>query len=106
MPYRMMLLHHDTTATAIALLFAIFKTRPSPFCVLDEADAPLDEENDRRFIRGIADFSKETQFIVITHKKVTMSHADAIYGVTMQEPGVTKKISVSFEQVEKALSAA
>ncbi len=92
--------------TAIALLFAIFKTRPSPFCVLDEADAPLDDENNRRFIRGIADFSKETQFVIVTHKKVTMAHANAWHGVTMQEAGVTKKISVSLEQVDKALSAA
>ncbi len=83
--------------TAMALLMAIFRYTPSPFCILDEVDAPLDEPNIQRLTRLIKDMSSETQFIVITHAKRTMESAQALYGVTMQEPGVSKLVSVKFD---------
>ncbi|HEV2131597.1 MAG TPA: AAA family ATPase, partial [Longimicrobiaceae bacterium] len=79
----------ERTLTALALLFALYLVKPSPFCVLDEVDAPLDESNVGRFIQLLHDFKAETQFIVITHNPRTMEAADWIYGVTMQEPGVS-----------------
>jgi len=87
----------EKAMTAIALVMAIFKYRPSPFCLLDEVDAPLDEANVGRFVNKIADMAEKTQFIVITHNKRTMEAARALYGVTMQEPGVSKIVSVKFE---------
>jgi chromosome segregation protein len=87
----------EKAMTAIALVLAIFKYRPSPFCLLDEVDAPLDDANVGRFAAKIADMSEKTQFIVITHNKRTMEAAKALYGVTMQEPGVSKIVSVKFE---------
>ncbi|MBE7517031.1 MAG: chromosome segregation protein SMC [Chloracidobacterium sp.] len=87
----------EKAMTAIALVMAIFKYRPSPFCLLDEVDAPLDDANVGRFAAKIADMSEKTQFIVITHNKRTMEAAKALYGVTMQEPGVSKIVSVKFE---------
>jgi chromosome segregation protein len=81
----------------MALLMAIFKYQPSPFCVLDEVDAPLDEANIERMTRLIREMSTQTQFIVITHAKRTMEAAQALYGVTMQEPGVSKLVSVRFQ---------
>ncbi|MCZ2390592.1 MAG: chromosome segregation protein SMC [Acidobacteria bacterium] len=87
----------EKAMTAIALVMAIFKYRPSPFCLLDEVDAPLDEANVGRFVSKIADMAEKTQFIVITHNKRTMEAARALYGVTMQEPGVSKIVSVKFE---------
>jgi chromosome segregation protein len=87
----------EKAMTAIALVLAIFKYRPSPFCLLDEVDAPLDDANVGRFASKIADMSEKTQFIVITHNKRTMEAAKALYGVTMQEPGVSKIVSVKFE---------
>ena len=83
--------------TAMALLMAIFRFTPSPFCILDEVDAPLDEPNILRLTRLIKEMSASTQFIVITHAKRTMESAQALYGVTMQEPGVSKLVSVRFE---------
>ena len=80
-----------------ALLMAIFRYTPSPFCILDEVDAPLDEPNIERLTRLIKRMSAETQFIVITHAKRTMEAAQALYGVTMQEPGISKLVSVRFE---------
>ena len=82
---------------AIALVMSIFKYRPSPFCLLDEVDAPLDDANVDRFVTKIASMSEKTQFIVITHNKRTMEAARALYGVTMQEPGVSKIVSVKFD---------
>jgi len=86
-----------TAMTAIALVLAIFKYRPSPFCLLDEVDAPLDDANVGRFVAKIATMSERTQFIVITHNKRTMEAARALYGVTMQEAGVSRIVSVKFE---------
>jgi chromosome segregation protein len=87
----------EKTMTTIALLFAIFRTRPSPFCILDEVDAPLDEANVRRFVVLLKDFVSHTQFLVITHNKVTMAEANTLYGVTMQEHGVSNRVSVELE---------
>ncbi|MFN0141046.1 MAG: chromosome segregation protein SMC [Pyrinomonadaceae bacterium] len=87
----------EKAMAAISLVLAIFKYRPSPFCLLDEVDAPLDDANVGRFAAKIAEMSEKTQFIVITHNKRTMEAARALYGVTMQEPGVSKIVSVKFE---------
>jgi len=93
----MLLSGGEKAMTAIALVMSIFKYRPSPFCLLDEVDAPLDDANVGRFANKIADMSEKTQFIVITHNKRTMESARALYGVTMQEAGVSKIVSVKFE---------
>ncbi len=87
----------EKAMTAISLVLAIFKYRPSPFCLLDEVDAPLDDANVGRFVTKIAEMSEKTQFIVITHNKRTMEAARALYGVTMQEAGVSKVVSVKFD---------
>ncbi len=91
----------EKALTAIAILFAILKMRPMPFCVLDEVEAALDEANVDRFAQYLQKFSNETQFIVITHKKPTMERSDALFGVTMQEKGVSKMVSVKLSDVEK-----
>jgi len=91
----------EKALTALALLIAIFRYTPSPFCVLDEVDAPLDDSNVTRFTRLIHKMSSTTQFILITHNKTTMEIARAIYGVTMEEPGVSKLISVKLEEPEE-----
>jgi chromosome segregation protein len=87
----------EKSLTAMALLMAIFKYTPSPFCILDEVDAPLDEPNIQRLTRLVKEMAAETQFIIITHAKRTMEAAQALYGVTMQEPGVSKLVSVKFD---------
>jgi chromosome segregation protein len=86
----------EKALTALALLIAIFRYRPSPFCVLDEVDAPLDDANVARFAQLVTELSRDTQFIVITHNKKTMEIAQTLYGVTMEEPGVSKLVSVDF----------
>jgi chromosome segregation protein len=87
----------ERALTAVALLLALFRTKPSPFCLLDEVDAAMDEANTQRLAGALQDFAGRTQFVVVTHKKRTMAAADVLYGVTMQESGVSKRVSVRFE---------
>jgi chromosome segregation protein len=90
----------EKAMTALALLIAIFRYQPSPFCILDEVDAPLVEANVGRFTKLIGEMSGQTQFIVVTHNRKTMEIAPVLYGVTMQEPGVSKLVSVRWEETE------
>jgi chromosome segregation protein len=92
----------ERTLTATALLFAIYLIKPAPFCILDEVDAPLDDANVGKFTNMIRQFSENSQFIIVTHNKMTMSTVDVIYGVTMQEPGVSKLVSVDFRSLAAA----
>ena len=94
----------ERALVALSLLFAIYLTKPAPFCLLDEVDAPLDDANVTRFVRLLDEFKDETQFIVITHNPRTMQVADAVYGVTMQEPGVSTIVGVRLGQQQKAAS--
>ena len=91
----------EKTLTATALLFAIYLIKPAPFCILDEVDAPLDDANVGKFTNMIRQFSENSQFIIVTHNKMTMSTVDVIYGVTMQEPGVSKLVSVDFRALSE-----
>ena len=95
----------EKALTALALLIAIFRFRPSPLCVLDEVDAPLDDANVNRFTRLLAELSKDTQFIIITHNKNTMEIAQTLYGITMEEAGVSKIIGVDFRHQPVALAS-
>ncbi len=94
----------EKTLTATALLFAIYLIKPAPFCILDEVDAPLDDANISKFTQMIRKFSKESQFIIVTHNKMTMASVDVIYGVTMQEAGVSKLVPVDFRGLEHELA--
>jgi chromosome segregation protein len=96
----------EKSLTAMALLMGIFQYTPSPFCILDEVDAPLDEPNIERLTKMLKGMAEQTQFIVITHSKRTMEAAQSLYGVTMQEPGVSKLVSVRFNEPERAKAAA
>ena len=91
----------EKTLTAISLLFAIIKSRPAPFCILDEVEAALDEVNVDTFGQYVTTLKDKSQFIIITHKKKTMEYADILYGITMQESGVSKLVSVKLEDIEK-----
>ena len=91
----------ERTLTATALLFAIYLIKPAPFCILDEVDAPLDDANVGKFTNMIRQFSENSQFIIVTHNKMTMSTVDVIYGVTMQEPGVSKLVAVDFRNLSQ-----
>jgi len=96
----------EKSMTALALLFAVFRTKPSPFCFLDEVDAALDEANNERFNMLLRDFGIDSQFIVVTHSKRTMSIAEVLFGVTMQTQGVSKKIAVRFDEYSSETAAA
>ena len=91
----------EKALTAIALLFAILRVNPVPFCILDEVEAPLDEANVDIFGKFIKKMEDKTQFIIITHKKKTMEYANVLYGITMQESGVSKLVSVKLEELNK-----
>ncbi len=95
----------EKTLTAIALLFSIYLVKPSPFCILDEVDAPLDDSNIDRYTRILKKFSNNTQFIVVTHNKRTMEAAQALYGITMEEEGVSKIVTVRFNEEARVRAA-
>lgn len=95
----------ERALTAIALLFAILRVRPVPFCILDEVEAALDEANVVRFAKYVKLYSEDTQFIVITHRKGTMEEADVLYGVTMQESGVSRLVSVRLEDTKELVNS-
>ena len=101
----MLLSGGEKALTAIALLFALFKTKPSPFCILDEVDAPLDDVNTLRFVELIKKMSDDTQFVLITHNKLTMEAANLLYGVTMQERGVSNLVSVELDAVQPEIES-
>ena len=90
----------EKALTAIALIFAIFELNPAPFCILDEVDAPLDEQNTNRFAQLIAEFARRSQFVLVTHNRITMEQANKLIGITMSEPGVSRCVSVELEQLE------
>ena len=92
----------ERTMTAVSLLFAIYMVKPSPFCVLDEMDAPLDESNINRFIKILDRFVHQSQFVVITHNKRTIAKADVLYGVTMEEHGISKLVGVKLTRREES----
>ena len=94
----------EKALTAISLIFAIFLIKPSPFCLLDEVDAPLDDANVVRFNRLIQSLTDNAQFIVITHNKKTMEIGDLLYGVTMENPGISKTVSVQFQEAQKLIA--
>jgi chromosome segregation protein len=89
----------EKALTAIALLFSLYLLKPAPFCVLDEVDAPLDDNNVGKFNNMIREFSNKSQFIIVTHNKSTMASVDVIYGVTMTEPGVSRLVPVDFRSL-------
>ena len=91
----------EKTMTAVALVMAIFRSNPSPVCVLDEVDAALDEANVARFCKTIQSFTDRSQFVVITHRKLTMRSCQRLYGVTMQERGVSKLVGVRVDDIEE-----
>ena len=95
----------EKAMTAVALVFAIFQLNPSPFCMLDEVDAPLDEANIRRFCDLVKEMSQLVQFLFITHNKVTMEMADHLIGVTMREPGVSRVVTVDVEALVNSTTA-
>jgi chromosome segregation protein len=96
----------EKALTAVALVFAIFKLNPAPFCILDEVDAPLDDTNTGRFSNLVAEMSRDVQFLFITHNKITMEIAQQLMGVTMHEPGVSRLVTVDMEEaVQMAESA-
>src|SRR3954463_2929364 len=96
----------EKALTAVALIFSIFLVRPSPYCLLDEVDAPLDDANVFRFNDLVREMAKRSQIIVVTHKKYTMEVAQKLYGVTMQEKGVSKMVSVNLAEAEYTANAA
>ena len=93
----------EKALTAVALLFALFKIKPSPFCLLDEIDAPLDEANIDRFLAVLNTFIDQSQFIIITHNRKTIAMGNSLYGVTMEEPGISKIVSVKVRSGEESL---
>ncbi|MBN1996563.1 chromosome segregation protein SMC [candidate division KSB1 bacterium] len=93
----------EKSLTAISMLFAIYLVKPSPFCIFDEVDAPLDDRNVERFTRALKEYAKNTQFIVVTHNKLTMRAADQLYGITMEEEGISKVVSVKFDKAVEYL---
>ncbi len=95
----------EKALTAVALIFSIFLIKPSPFCVLDEVDAPLDDANVDRYNEIVREMTDRSQFIVITHNKRTMEIADNLYGVTMQEPGVSRLVSVNINKIAEKVAA-
>jgi chromosome segregation protein len=95
----------EKTLTAVALLLAIFRSKPSPFCILDEVDAALDEANTGRFATVLREFLDRSQFIMITHSKKTMVAADVLYGITMQEAGVSKRVAVRVDEWPESVAA-